>query len=121
MSNTLDRSQLKLDRMPDIAGDPIVESGSNADGEWTRWADGSQEQSGSVIPTAVTGIITLPNTSVSRPTFIGLTVYEADNVGASAARLETSLSSVSFGYRTLDAAGSAQAGEVFFVAMSQWK
>jgi hypothetical protein len=42
MSNTLDRSQLKLDRMPDIAGDPIVESGSNADGEWTRWADGTQ-------------------------------------------------------------------------------
>jgi hypothetical protein len=42
MSNTLDRSQLKFDRMPDIAGDPIVESGSNADGEWTRWADGTQ-------------------------------------------------------------------------------
>jgi len=23
-------------------GDPIVESGSNSDGEWTRWADGTQ-------------------------------------------------------------------------------
>ena len=28
--------------MPTVAGDPIVESGSNADGEWTRWADGTQ-------------------------------------------------------------------------------
>jgi hypothetical protein len=28
--------------MPQVGGDPIVESGSNADGEWTRWADGKQ-------------------------------------------------------------------------------
>ena len=28
--------------MPTSAGDPIVESGSNSDGEWTRWADGTQ-------------------------------------------------------------------------------
>ena len=28
--------------MPQVGGDPIVESGSNADGEWTRWSDGSQ-------------------------------------------------------------------------------
>ena len=28
--------------MPTVAGDPIVESGSNTDGEWTRWADGTQ-------------------------------------------------------------------------------
>ena len=34
--------------MPQVGGDPIVESGSNADGEWTRWADGTQ---------IVTGII----------------------------------------------------------------
>jgi hypothetical protein len=27
--------------MPQVGGDPIVESGSNADGEWTRWADGT--------------------------------------------------------------------------------
>ena len=29
--------------MPLVNGDPIVESGSNSDGEWTRWADGTQE------------------------------------------------------------------------------
>lgn len=28
--------------MPTVNGDPIVESGSNSDGEWTRWADGTQ-------------------------------------------------------------------------------
>lgn len=28
--------------MPSVGGDPIVESGSNTDGEWTRWADGTQ-------------------------------------------------------------------------------
>ena len=28
--------------MPQVGGDPIVESGSNADGEFTRWADGTQ-------------------------------------------------------------------------------
>ena len=26
--------------MPQVGGDPIVESGGNSDGEWTRWADG---------------------------------------------------------------------------------
>lgn len=29
--------------MPTVGGDPIVESGSNSDGSWTRWADGSQK------------------------------------------------------------------------------
>ena len=28
--------------MPQVGGDPIVESGSNADGEYTRWSDGTQ-------------------------------------------------------------------------------
>jgi len=30
-------------QMPTVGGTPIVESGSNSDGEWTRWADGTQE------------------------------------------------------------------------------
>jgi hypothetical protein len=30
--------------MPQVGGDPIVESGSNADGEWTRWSDGTIAQ-----------------------------------------------------------------------------
>ena len=28
--------------MPEVSGAPIVESGSNSDGKWTRWADGTQ-------------------------------------------------------------------------------
>jgi len=34
--------------MPTVGGDPIVESGGNADGEWTRWADGTQICRGNV-------------------------------------------------------------------------
>lgn len=30
-----------FDTMPTVNGAPIVESGSNSDGEWTRWADGT--------------------------------------------------------------------------------
>ena len=40
--------------MPQVGGDPIVESGSNADGEWTRWADGTQQTSGGVNGTITT-------------------------------------------------------------------
>ena len=35
-------SDANFTSMPQVGGDPIVESGSNADGEWTRWADGTQ-------------------------------------------------------------------------------
>jgi len=41
MSRTLDRSQGKFEAMPVSDGAPIVESGSNADGEWTRWSEGT--------------------------------------------------------------------------------
>jgi hypothetical protein len=36
--------------MPQVGGDPIVESGSNVDGDWTRWSDGTQ------IATAVVSV-----------------------------------------------------------------
>lgn len=42
MSRTLDRALGEFEKMPTVVGDPVVESGSNSDGEWTRWADGSQ-------------------------------------------------------------------------------
>jgi hypothetical protein len=35
--------------MPSVGGDPVVESGSNADGEWTRWADGTQIVTGTIL------------------------------------------------------------------------
>ena len=43
MSRALNRALLEHEVMPTVNGDPVVESGSNADGEWTRWADGTQE------------------------------------------------------------------------------
>ena len=46
--------------MPQVGGDPIVESGSNADGEWTRWADGTQicsdERRNAGVHTGSTGV-----------------------------------------------------------------
>ena len=32
--------------MPQVGGDPIVESGSNTDGEWAKWSDGTMTQFG---------------------------------------------------------------------------
>ena len=75
MSRTLDRSQGKFEAMPVSDGAPIVESGSNSDGEWTRWADGTQ-----IVNARITPIITLSaegsifNTHISATfpvTFVG--------------------------------------------------
>ena len=33
--------------MPQVGGNPIVESGSNSNGSWTKWADGTLTQFGS--------------------------------------------------------------------------
>jgi hypothetical protein len=35
-------STANFSTMPQVGGDPVVESGSNSDGSWTRWADGTQ-------------------------------------------------------------------------------
>ncbi len=42
-STGIDTPGLASDGMPTSGGDPVVESGSNSDGEWVRWADGTQE------------------------------------------------------------------------------
>ena len=52
--------------MPQVGGDPIVESGSNADGEWTKFSDGTLLLSSSVTgntfvsPVRMNGVGTLP-------------------------------------------------------------
>lgn len=57
--------------MPTVNGDPIVESGSNSDGEWTRWADGSQistaEDKQSVTFSSQGGLYKTGNLSVTYP------------------------------------------------------
>lgn len=40
---------LASDSMPTSGGDAVVESGSNSDGEWTRWADGTQAANANVV------------------------------------------------------------------------
>ena len=60
--------------MPQVGGDPIVESGSNADGEWTRWSDGTQTANASVDfdfsnsgAASSRTVYTFPNTFVGKP------------------------------------------------------
>jgi len=50
--------------MPQVGGDPVVESGSNADGEWTRWSDGTQicsRNSDSTDITFPSAFVSIPN------------------------------------------------------------
>jgi hypothetical protein len=65
--------------MPQVGGDPIVESGSNADGEWTRWADGTQICTGTVSP-GITGSRTYPIGFFGVPSNTGGTNRNADSV-----------------------------------------
>ena len=53
--------------MPQVGGDPIVESGSNADGEWTRFSDGTQICTGTdgAGIGATTFTLTFPNTFIN--------------------------------------------------------
>lgn len=40
--STRDIALQRFPDMPTVGGAPIVESGSNSDGDWSRWADGTQ-------------------------------------------------------------------------------
>ena len=47
--------------MPQVGGEPMVESGSNADGSWVRYADGTIFQFGTVVtPTAANRFASFP-------------------------------------------------------------
>jgi hypothetical protein len=55
--------------MPQVGGDPIVESGSNVDGEWTRWADGTQVEFTTIqedLPTAINNAGDISNFDMAR-------------------------------------------------------
>jgi len=71
--------------MPQVGGDPIVESGSNADGEWTRWADGTQQCTNVIRLFATTShntisfsSRTLPQVFISNSEFSGWSIEEAN-------------------------------------------
>jgi hypothetical protein len=107
--------------MPTVGGDPVVESGSNADGEWTRWADGTQLMQNIHTPTSTFGTKTFQNTSVSNPSSIQCTVYELDGSGATTVRLEGARNTTSIDYRTFYTTSQIQADRLFFVIWSRWK
>jgi len=65
--------------MPQVGGDPIVESGSNSDGEWTRWADGTQICTGT-IGSGITGSRTYPIGFLGVPSNTGGANRNANNV-----------------------------------------
>jgi hypothetical protein len=121
MSNTLDRSQLKFDRMPDIAGDPIVESGSNADGDWTRWADGTQSVTNELgISGSNTTTWTFPISFVTAPVVMGM----GQASGSVVVHTVQSTTTVSVGINAWDAIASSVTritNTGLFSAIGRWK
>ena len=67
--------------MPQVGGDPIVESGSNADGEWTRWADGKQTCESPQVAMSFSSVFDInfiwdyPAAFISTPTVVPILVY----------------------------------------------
>ena len=71
-------SDANFTAMPQVGGDPIVESGSNADGEFTKWADGtmicfmSENISDTDVNTATGGLFVSAQLSWTHPVvFVG--------------------------------------------------
>ena len=73
--------------MPQVGGDPIVESGSNTDGEWTRWADGTQIVKNSSLLCTFSSVHTLTNSWTypasfnTRPVCVHTLIDSRDGVG----------------------------------------
>ena len=90
MSRTLDRSQAIFDKMPLVSSDPIVESGSNADGEFTKFADGTQicnfSVTHDVVGWSASGQVFVGDTSYAwtfPSTFVGTPIPNATSEGGS--------------------------------------
>ena len=69
--------------MPQVGGDPIVESGSNSDGEWTRWSDGKQTCESPQTAMSFSAVFDInfswdyPAAFISTPTVVPILVYTA--------------------------------------------
>ena len=114
--------------MPQVGGDPIVESGSNADGEWTRWADGTQavntlavsvtpiaqDWSGTLFRTAAT--VTFPVTFIGAPN--SLASLERTGV---ASTLCTSRSTTTSGSEFTVIGNTSDAVGISATAIGRWK
>ena len=114
--------------MPQVGGDPIVESGSNADGEWTRWADGTQavntlavsvtpiaqDWSGTLFRTAAT--VTFPVTFIGAPN--SLASLERTGI---ASTLCTSRSTTTSGSVITVIGNTSDAVGISATAIGRWK
>lgn len=112
--------------MPQVGGDPIVESGSNADGEWTRWADGTQTSS---FKDGVVGVTegnprvwTFPIAFIEEPKIMGSVLWS--NAAATTRTLQTddgAPTAVSVNYRVANADGSSNGAIGVLIAQGRWK
>jgi len=117
--------------MPQVGGDPIVESGSNADGEWTRWSDGTQIVNAKIYPTiTLSAAGSIFNTTISATfpvTFVG-TVRTLDLSGnhaggqgwggkSSAGHTPTSGNFEYYSYVSVSGAGTS----LTYAVIGRWK
>jgi len=114
--------------MPQVGGDPIVESGSNADGEFTKFADGTQicvsgfleininELTGSVYRSTPTGLdYTFPVLFNTAPSVLTHTIIGSTTWGGGAPVVSTSSAEL----RAF--ASTSRTSEVQAVAIGRWK
>lgn len=100
-------------------GDPVVESGSNSDGEWTRWADGTQIVTGSVA-SGTSALDVFPLAFVDQRARISMTVLE-DNDLPRATKLRDKTAS-NFRHTTTNPDGVAIGGQtILYTATGRWK
>ncbi len=103
--------------MPSVGGDPVVESGSNSDGEWVRWANGTQHCFTSRAGASNPHAWSYPLAFISAPTLLG-------NVESNAARFtsfsERFAASVNVYAWVSDTATVSTQGE-FILATGRWK
>lgn len=113
--------------MPQVGGDPIVESGSNADGEWTRWADGTQVVSGYLATTTAGSVQTGDSVPVTFPlAFLNLPKVSVALDGAFASRTIIALesltsSSMSGSHTPVFNDGTNRSLFFHYLALGRWK
>lgn len=111
---------LTSETMPMSDGAPIVESGSNSDGTWTRWADGTQRSSNKILVEGSRAItFSTPFQASTTPD------VEVTAVRTGAARIatigETGLSSSQVTLYLWNVLDSPQNAVVHYSANGHWK
>ncbi len=115
--------------MPSVGGDPIVESGSNTDGQWTRFADGTQTctspllninidvSSGNIFRSLPGVTWTFPIVFSAAPQSTA-SINSGSNTWANAATITATTTKVDlFGMATLSETGNNVSG----IAIGRWK